>query len=157
MTNPENNFRELIALGLLSASIISFQLALMWLFSNMQWHHFAAMIISIALLGFGASGTFLTLFRSWFIRNYQKTISYATLFCSLFMAISAILSQWEPFRFDSMQLFSQSNHILRLAATYLLLFIPFFCGGLTIGIMFVRNVHTIGKLYFVNLCIGFAE
>jgi hypothetical protein len=31
------------------------------LFSIIQWHHFAYMVISVALLGFGASGTFLAL------------------------------------------------------------------------------------------------
>ena len=35
----------------------------MRLFSIIQWHHFAYMMISIALLGYGASGTFLALAR----------------------------------------------------------------------------------------------
>ena len=36
---------------------------LLRLFSIIQWHHFAYMVISLALLGYGASGTFLTLAR----------------------------------------------------------------------------------------------
>ena len=48
-----------IALLLVSASVLSYQVILVRAFSIGQWHHFAYMVISIALLGFGASGTLL--------------------------------------------------------------------------------------------------
>ena len=51
------------AIGLISAAIIAFQLILMQILSYIQWYHFAYMIISMALLGFGAAGTFLTIFQ----------------------------------------------------------------------------------------------
>ena len=54
-----------VAIGLVSAAIIAFQLVLMQILSYVQWYHFAYMIISIALLGFGAAGTFLTIFRQF--------------------------------------------------------------------------------------------
>ena len=44
---------------LVSASVLSYQVILVRAFSIGQWHHFAYMVISIALLGFGASGTLL--------------------------------------------------------------------------------------------------
>ncbi|HYA63105.1 MAG TPA: hypothetical protein VED66_07860, partial [Candidatus Sulfotelmatobacter sp.] len=47
------------ALLLVSASVLSYQVILVRAFSIGQWHHFAYMVISIALLGFGASGTML--------------------------------------------------------------------------------------------------
>jgi hypothetical protein len=46
-----------IALLLVSASVLSYQVILVRAFSIGQWHHFAYMVISIALLGFCASGT----------------------------------------------------------------------------------------------------
>ena len=49
---------------LVSAGAIGYQLLLMRMLSIVQWHHFAYMIISIALLGYGASGTFIALFES---------------------------------------------------------------------------------------------
>jgi hypothetical protein len=61
--------RLYLSVGLLAASIIAFQLTLMQLLSIMQWSHFAYMVISVALLGFGASGTMLALTGKWFIRN----------------------------------------------------------------------------------------
>ena len=77
------NKRIYLSLGLLSASLIAFQLALMQLISAVQWNHFAYMVISIALLGFGASGTLLTLTRKWFER-------YADFALSLLMILTGV-------------------------------------------------------------------
>ena len=44
-----------------SAVGIAFQIALMRVLSIGQWHHFAYMIISVAMLGFAVSGTVLAL------------------------------------------------------------------------------------------------
>jgi hypothetical protein len=49
-------------LFLLSAATLAFEVNLTRIFSVAQFYHFAFMIVSLALLGFGASGTFLTLF-----------------------------------------------------------------------------------------------
>lgn len=142
---------QLISIGLLSAAIIAFQLVLMTLFSNTQWYHFASMVISVALLGFGASGTFLTIFRSFLLKHSNRIIAVSMLGCSLFMALSVTLSQFEPIRFDSFLIFSEQQHLFKLIATYLILFIPFFFGGLAIGVCFARDVKNIGTLYFANL------
>ena len=39
-----------LAVFLLSASVLSYEVLLMRLFSIIQWHHFAYMMISVALL-----------------------------------------------------------------------------------------------------------
>src|SRR5215510_10102692 len=49
----------LLAVALVSAGALAFEVLLTRLFSIIQWHHFAYMVISIALLGYGASGAFL--------------------------------------------------------------------------------------------------
>jgi len=50
-----------LAVALLSAGVLAYEVLLARLFSIVQWHHFAYMVISIALLGYGASGAFLAL------------------------------------------------------------------------------------------------
>ena len=55
----EPGFPILAAVALLSASALGYEILLTRLFAIVQWHHFAFMVISIALLGIGASGTFL--------------------------------------------------------------------------------------------------
>src|SRR5262249_9006408 len=44
---------------LISAAVLADEVVLVRAFAIGQWHHFAYMVISIALLGFGASGTLL--------------------------------------------------------------------------------------------------
>ena len=42
-----------LAVALLSAGALAYEVLLARLFSIVQWHHFAYMIISVALLGYG--------------------------------------------------------------------------------------------------------
>jgi hypothetical protein len=51
----------LLAVALVSAGALAYEVLLTRLFSIVQWHHYAYMVISIALLGYGASGAFLAL------------------------------------------------------------------------------------------------
>ena len=53
----------------------------MRLFSIVLWHHFAYMMISVALLGYGAAGTFVTLARPAAARSLRATfVAAAALF-----------------------------------------------------------------------------
>ncbi len=47
---------------LCSSSSLAYEIALTRIFSISLWYHFAFMIISIAMLGIGASGTVLSLY-----------------------------------------------------------------------------------------------
>jgi hypothetical protein len=58
----------LAAIGILAGASIAYEILLTRLFSILLWHHFAYMIISVALLGIGASGTFLA-FAGRFLRR----------------------------------------------------------------------------------------
>src|SRR4026207_2035812 len=86
-----------IAIALISAAARAFEILLMRLFSVILWHHFAYMIISLALLGWGASGAMLTLAQ----RAVQQ--HFTPLFCAAAAAfgLSAIgcflLAQRVPF------------------------------------------------------------
>ncbi|MBU1910171.1 MAG: hypothetical protein KJ726_08990, partial [Verrucomicrobia bacterium] len=51
------------AAALVSCALIAFQVALMQALSIAQWYHFAGLVISVALLGFGAAGSILAAFR----------------------------------------------------------------------------------------------
>jgi hypothetical protein len=145
------NSRLLLSLAILSAAIIAFQLALMQVLSIVQWHHFAYMVISVALLGFGAAGTVLALFRTWLLKHIQLLLPVLMISCGVTMSLVVYLSQLSFIRFDSYLLFSNYAHIGRLLLTYLLFFIPFLLGALAIGLIFDHYVSAIGKVYFANL------
>jgi len=61
--NPDAAARTWCAVSLVSAAALAYEILLTRLFAIIQWHHFAYMIISVALLGYGAAGTMVTLFR----------------------------------------------------------------------------------------------
>lgn len=139
------------SLALLSVSVISYQLLLIQILSIIQWHHFAYMVISIAMLGFGAAGTFISLFRNYLLERTRTLLPFLMILSSFIMGIAVIVSQTEFFRFDSYLLFAETSHIYKLIITYLIFFLPFFFSALAIGIIFVKYIDKIGTLYFVNM------
>ncbi|MGB2957860.1 MAG: class I SAM-dependent methyltransferase [Bacteroidota bacterium] len=143
--------RTYLSIGLISSSVLAFQLSLMQLLSISQWHHFAALVISVALLGFGASGTYIALFRKPLLAQSDRVIPWSLLLSGVSMAGAFWVTQLEPFRFDSLRVFVEWEQLLRVAATCLVLFIPFFCAALAIGLFFVRETREAGRIYFANM------
>jgi hypothetical protein len=140
-----------VAVGLLSAGAIAFQLALMQILSITQWHHFAYMVISVALLGFGAAGTCLSLFRAVLMNRFDRAFPALLFLCGAAMSAGIGLSQASAIRFDSYLLFAGTFHAGRLMATYAVFFVPFFLAALAIGLAFTKYSHRIGVIYFWNL------
>jgi hypothetical protein len=144
-------YKIFFSIGILSAAIIAFQLALMQILSIVQWYHFAYMVISVALLGFGAAGTLLSLFRHQLLKHIEMLLPFLMITTGIMMAFVIDVSQLSFIRFDSYLLFAEYNHIGRLFITYLLFFIPFFSGALAIGLIFINYAEDIGRIYFANL------
>lgn len=140
-----------ISLGLLSLSVIAYQLTLIQILSVVQWYHFAYMVISITLLGFGAAGSLLSVFKKKLLTNHKTYVPIFICISGLSMPVVISLSQLEFFRFDSYTLFVNYAELWKLALTYLFLFFPFFFSALAIGIIFIQFSSYINKIYFVNL------
>jgi hypothetical protein len=143
--------KNYLPIFLVSLAIIAYQLLLIQVLSLVQWYHFAYMIISIALLGFGASGTLLSVLRRPAIRHARALSPLFLWCCGLLMMISLRLSQTSYLAFDSYLVFQDTAHLLRLIAVYLLFLLPFLSGALYLGLRFRLEPENIGKLYFFNL------
>src|SRR3712207_7939195 len=76
----------LAAVGILAGASIAYEILLTRLFSVLLWHHFAHMIISVALLGIGASGTLLAFSRNVLASRF--TLSFVV--CASLFAVSAV-------------------------------------------------------------------
>src|SRR5688572_8104440 len=139
------------AVALLSAALIAYQVAIIQLLSLVQWYHYASMVISVALLGFGAAGSLLSLKREWLLKHDNKLLPLLMIGCGLTMITAVELSRTGIARFDSYLLFTGDWQWLRLLLNYTLFFIPFFLGALALGIVFTKNITEIGKIYFSNL------
>lgn len=151
MLTSLSRYKVLFSIGLLSAAIIAFQISLIQILSIVQWHHFAYMVISVALLGFGAAGTVLAFFRQKLMSHIEMVLPGCMIASGVTMALVTEISQWSFLRFDSYLLFTDYSHIGNLLLTYILFFVPFFLGALAIGLIFIRFVGDIGKIYFANL------
>ena len=140
---------NLFSLGCLSASLLAHQIFLMQILSYTQWYHFAFMIMSIALLGFGTSGTVLSLYQKRFLKKPE--ISFSILPGAT--AIAILVTHWlsQKVALDPYLLFWQWKRLPYIIVYYLLTFFPFLLGALAIGLTFLVGQRSIGKLYFVNL------
>jgi len=134
---------------LISAAAISYEILLMRLLSIIQWHHFVSMIISLALLGYGASGTFVALTQKWFVPRFGVFfIGNATLF-GLTMVGSFIIAQ--QIAFNPLEIMWENRQFLRLLGVYLALFVPFFCAANCICIVFTRFKDQVHRIYRFDL------
>ena len=78
--------RLALAIALVSAAALAYQLLLMRWLAIAHWHPFAVMIISLALLGHGASGTWLSL---W-LREPRRTTRRARVRAALLRLRGAV-------------------------------------------------------------------
>ncbi|MDP2423825.1 MAG: hypothetical protein Q8M23_05720 [Bacteroidales bacterium] len=146
-----NNRQTFLAIGLLSACVIAAQIVLMQLLSFVQWHHFAYLVISIAMLGFGAAGTCIAFFRARLTRNYKVVLPVLAFMAGVSLTMALRLSQTQFLMFDLYHLFIDCLQYPRLLLTVLVFFVPFFFAALFVGILFTIKVAHINLLYFSNL------
>ncbi len=119
------------------------------LFSIIQWHHFAYMIISLALLGYGASGTYLTFVRSRWVSGFRRYFAINASLFGLSSIVCFLLVQRLPF--NTLEMFWDPAQWLFLMLSYLLLAIPFFFAANCICLTFARFGGQIPLIYAYDL------
>lgn len=148
MNRLDNGF-YLIAISIISACSLAYEVLLMRLFSIIQWHNFAYMIISLALLGYGVSGVFLALNRDQLTKYFPTVIMTNLLLLSISMPASFLLAQQLPF--NSAEIIWAPVQLTYLSAVYLLLALPFFFAANVIGLSFYRYKEQVSSLYAADL------
>jgi MFS family permease len=139
----------IISIAFISAAALSYEILLMRLFSIIQWHHFAYMIISLSLLGYGASGTFVALFQDRLNRHYSRSYIVLLGLFGISAYVCFLLAQSLPFNPE--EVLWDDTQPLILLALYLLLAIPFFFAASAIALTFSHFSHSIGKIYAFDL------
>ncbi|MGC9347066.1 MAG: hypothetical protein ACP5JG_02915 [Anaerolineae bacterium] len=134
---------------LLSTATLMFEVNLTRLFSVAQFYHFAFMIVSLAMLGFGASGTWLALWPRWGRRRPRVTLAALSLGYGVCAVGAYLLINWVPF--DSFSIAWDTRQVAILFLHYLALSLPFFCSGAVLSLLLARHPASAGSLYAVNL------
>lgn len=136
----------LICVFLSSFSALGLEITLTRIFSISLWYHFAFMIISIAMLGIGASGTLLAVLPGL---KKQSNLSVYGIFLGISIAGCYLTSNIIPF--DPAKIAWDSNQLYYVSLYYLTLSIPFFFTGLIIGTAFSNMSLKSGLIYSSDL------
>ncbi len=138
-----------LRLLLLSAATLTFEITLSRLFAVAQFYHFAFMVVSVALLGFGASGTVLTLSPRLSRTDPHRALPLLSLATALTILASYLLINFLPF--DSFRVAWDRSQLAVLALHYLALAAPFFFGGMAVALLLRAFPNQAGRTYAVNL------
>src|SRR4029077_17161314 len=139
----------LAAVSLLSAAAVAYEILLTRLFAIALWHHFAYMIISMALLGYGASGTFLVFVKRRLLERFGA--SFAALAVSFGVAAIGCYALAWRLPFNPLEVIWDWRQQLYLAAMYLTLALPFFAAASAIGLSLVARSARIAAIYRADL------
>lgn len=131
----------------ISAAALLLEISLTRIFAVSRWYHFAFMVVSIALLGFAASGSFLNLFPS--IRKNPHSPFLSAVLFSLLAVVSFYLSN--KIEMDPYKILLEPFLLSHIALYYLLLCLPFLCAGLCISIPLSHTPTKAGILYGFSL------
>jgi len=138
-----------LAIALVSAAALAYQLLLVRWLAIAHWHPFAVVIISLALLGHGASGTAIALARVRALRHFPGLFPAAALAFAIVAPACLLLVRAIPF--DGLELAWDPRQLGWLCALYLVLSLPFFFAAASFGLAFARFGEAIPRLYAADL------
>jgi spermidine synthase len=134
------------------------EISLTRVFSVSLWYQFGFMIISTALLGFGASGTYLAVKKGALTGDLRVKLAWSAVLYSVSILIAFALMTRIPL--DPLKPVTPGvanpgaatvELIGWLALYYAIIVVPFFFAGLTIGTALSAWAKEIGPVYFADL------
>lgn len=137
---------------LLAMCVLMLEVSLTRVFSVMTYHHFTYLIIGLALLGFGAAGSLLTVHPAF----AEKTVKPALLIkCAWLFSLATLLGFLctTKTNFDVMEIHLHRDWSQVFGLFMLLAFAatPFFFGGICLGYLLSKGGERISRLYFFDL------
>jgi hypothetical protein len=144
-----NRRPPLVAVAVISAAALAYEVLLLRLFAIIQWHHFAYLAISVALLGIGAAGTFVTLARRRLLALYPHSFSLAA--AGFAVATVACFAAAERVPFNVLEIAWNPAQLLGLGAIYALLFMPFFCAATALCLAYAAFGTDVARLYAADI------
>ncbi len=113
------------------------------------WHHFAYVVISTALLGFGASGTLLAVRPEIGTRTPRATLARCAAAAGLSAAATLAFVVLVPLHPTA--LVSEPMQLVVLVAYQLVVTVPFFFSGLAVSLALRDAAMAVDRLYFWDL------
>jgi hypothetical protein len=144
------NRRYYLGIALISSATLLLELTLTRVISVAYWYHFSFLVISTALLGFGASGVTLSV---WPNLRERASLDRSLAILSSGFGLTAILSYWamQHIPFNPFNLMLDRSQFFLIPLYYLNLSVPFFFSGMVIALLFTRCSKEINRLYAADL------
>lgn len=139
----------LLPIALISCSALGLEILLMRLFSIVQWHHFAYLAVSLAMLGYGAAGTARAMMGAKLHAHFSRVFAASALLFALTAPISFLIAQAVPF--NALEILWDARQWLWLALQYLALFVPFFFAAFCLCLAFSRFGSQSHRIYGADL------
>ncbi len=157
---------KFFAVFLLSVAVLVLEVLQMRFYSLAIWHHLAYMVITVALLGFGAAGSILYAFPNLIPKdNPYKRMALFSLLFSVSLFVAFIVTCRLPL--DTFQLLASPPEgmkdplfpvgeekplqLLYVFIYYLALLPTYFFAGIVIAGVFAREARQAAQYYFYNL------
>ncbi|MBI5659402.1 MAG: SAM-dependent methyltransferase [Nitrosomonadales bacterium] len=139
----------LLAVSVLSAAALGYEILLTRMLSIIQWHHFAYMMISVALLGYGVAGACVAVAKNWLLARYRQVFAAAAALFGI-SAIACFLAVQE-IGFNPLEILWDPGQLLRLAGVYALLAVPFFFAALCVCLTFTSFPAEAHRVYSADI------
>ena len=133
----------------LAAAALLLESTLTRLLAVAQFYHFAFLVVSLALLGFGASGTLLSLAPGLGRIPTRTLLAWSGLAFAASTGVAYAVVNLLPF--DSYSIAWDRRQILYFVCYYLALTLPFLCAGLGIGAALAASPGRSHLVYAANL------
>jgi len=141
-----------LSITLISFVLLALQLVLMRILNATHGHHMAYVVIAVALLGIGASGSLLAVWRRYIRRiTAEQLFAPSMLLCALCTALLPFLIRPLLAGIEIDLLHAEPRQWLRLMGLGVVALLPFFFGAAALAIAFTVRAGAIGGLYAANL------
>ncbi len=129
-----------------------FEVSLIRVLSFSIWYHFAYVVMSTALLGFGASGTLLAVRPKLGTDNLSRTLARLAIAAGVTAALSLLFISRFPLH--PLRILEDRTQLLLLLVYQLVATVPFFFAGTIISLAFRQAATRVDRLYFWDLVGG---
>lgn len=138
----------MVYIGLIALSTLFYELALIRILDVLWYPHFAYMVITLALLGFGIAGVITSITADRVAMGKKVLLLLTLLLAASYAGVFFLL--------DNVHVdFDKFDSVMSLGTKVLIVFsglvVPFFLSGLILSILFTNHAEQFGKLYFWDL------
>ena len=141
--------RHLAGIFLVSCTTLSLEITLIRYFSVSQSYHFAFLVVGIAFLGYGASGSIVSLLEERRHRPQDGLTAVAATAYSLSILGSFLLANRIPFDLNSLTW--NTAHIWMSGLFYIIFGVPFFFAGFILSLFLSRYPKSVSRIYCADL------